>query len=605
MYIKKIHKGWKELEEEVINTGKCTYCGACGAFCLNIQFDPKMEIPMEDGACEQMNTCREGYGVCYNLCPQVGIDQIPLFLLDQWVFEKEHKKILGHYKRITSAKVTDAGKKIIDKNAGPITAILYAAMEEGIIDASLVTGKDENFRPYPKIAEIKEDLIESIGYKPSQSPTLSKLGEAMFRNNYDIAVVGTPCQIQALRKVQNHPQFDFEAYDLVNLAIGTFCFGTFHNQQLNEIFLEYEINPAEIQKIETDKDNFKMIVSTSQGIKKIPLNKLYDNAIREACFACSDYTASFADISVGVIGVEGDWKTIIIRTEEGKGAFENALKKGYIITKELTKDNEEIVLDITRKKTDISTVESVIYHSPDIKSFLIRNERIAKAYQPGMYVILWLPDVDFLPMSVSKVKGNVLEITVEKIGEGTKALFELKEGDRIGIRGPFGNTWNYEDAQNILAVGGGMGIAAITSLIEPLKKNKKNVYVAIGAKDEASLIFEERLKDLIPETLCTTDDGSVGQKCMVTDPIEELIEKNDIDLILTCGPEVMMKRILEIAKSRDVNVQASLERKMKCGVGLCGSCCVGENNEVCVCKEGPIFLKRQLVQFPQFGTYKK
>jgi dihydroorotate dehydrogenase electron transfer subunit len=273
--------------------------------------------------------------------------------------------------------------------------------------------------------------------------------------------------------------------------------------------------------------------------------------------------------------------------------------------KPLDKDNEELILDITRSKTDIVKIESIIEHSPKIKSFIIRSQRIAKAYKPGMFVILWLPDVDFLPMSISNVEGNFIEITVEKVGEGTSKLFDLLKGDKIGIRGPYGNTWNYEDAKNILIVGGGMGIAALTSLIEPLKKNKKNVFVAIGAKDERSLIFSDRLIDLIPNTLCSTDDGSVGKKCFVTDTIEDTIKKEKIDLIMTCGPEIMMKRVLEIADSKNIEIQASLERKMKCGVGLCGSCCIGEKVNVTVCKEGPIFNSTQLKSFPQFGTYLK
>ncbi|TXT60189.1 MAG: putative dihydroorotate dehydrogenase B (NAD(+)), electron transfer subunit [Promethearchaeota archaeon] len=97
----------------------------------------------------------------------------------------------------------------------------------------------------------------------------------------------------------------------------------------------------------------------------------------------------------------------------------------------------------------------------------------------------------------------------------------------------------------------------------------------------------------------------MGRKCYVTDPIAEIIEENNIDLILTCGPEVMMRRVLELANEKNIDLQASLERKMKCGVGLCGSCCVGKENDIAVCKEGPIFSKGQLTQFPQFGSYKK
>ncbi len=605
MKIKKIQKGWKELDTEIIKTGKCVYCGACGAFCLNIKFDRDKEIPIEDGSCKDVNTCRNNFGVCYNLCPKTENDQIPLALLDKWVFGKEHERILGHYIDIKSVKVTDSAKEKLPMEAGPLTALLSIAMEEGLIDCAIVTDKDENLRPFPIIANNQKELFKGIGYKPSQSPTLSLVGEAINKENVDIAVVGTPCQIQALRKLQNHPAFDFEAYDLVSLAIGTFCFGTFYNQLLAEILKENKIELKEIQKVSSNKDNFKMKILTKSGTKEIPLNKLYEKSIRHACFSCSDYTASFADISIGNAGSEAGWRTVIIRTKRGKEIYDLAIQKGILEEKALSKDDEDLVLDITRNKTDIVKIESIIEHSPEIKSFTIRNQRIAKAYRPGMFVILWLPDIDFLPMSISNVKGNLIEITVQKIGEGTSKLFELKEGDKIGVRGPFGKAWNYEDANNILLVGGGMGIAALTSLIEPLKQNKKNITVTIGAKDETSLIFADRLIDLIPNTMCSTDDGSVGKKCFVTDTIEDILIDNKIDLIITCGPEVMMKKVLDIAESKGIALQASLERKMKCGVGLCGSCCVGEDNNMTVCKEGPIFTSDQLKIFPQFGNYKK
>lgn len=605
MYIEKIQKGWQELNKEIIETGKCVYCGACGAFCANIKYDSEKEVPIEDGSCEDANTCRDGFGLCYNICPKTEIEQIPINLLDKWVFGKEQDKILGHYIKIISAKVSDSAREKLPSDAGPITALLWTAMEEGLIDASIVTGKDENLKPFPMVAESQNDLFKSIGYKPSQSPTLSLIGDAINKGFVDIAVVGTPCQIQGLRKLQNHPRFDYEAYDLVSLAIGTFCFGTFYNKLLDDIFKEYDINANEIQAIEHDRNNFKMKILANSSTKEIPLNYVYDKSIRNACFACSDYTASFADISVGEVGSEDGWKTLIIRTEKGKQIIDLAIEKGIFEENPLEKDNEESVLDITRSKTDISTIDSIVDHSPELKSFYIRNPRIAKAYRPGNFVVLWLPDVDFLPMSISNVEGNLLEITVQKIGEGTSALFEKKQGDIVGIRGPFGNAWNYEDATNILVTGGGVGIAAVTTLIDPLKKNKKNVFIAIGAKDDASLIFADRLIDLIPNTMCTTDDGSRGKKCFVTDAVEDILNNESIDLIITCGPEIMMKRVLEIAEAKNIEIQASLERKMKCGVGLCGSCCIGENNDVCVCKDGPIFTSEQLKKFPQFGSYSK
>lgn len=605
MLIQKIQKGWKELNEEVIQTGKCVYCGACGAFCSNIKFDLEKEIPIEDGSCEELNTCRDGYGLCYNLCPKTETEMIPLSLLDKWVFGIKSQRILGHYIDILSARLTEKGTEEIGMNAGPTTALLSVAMQNGLIDAAIVSEKDEFYRPNPIIAKSKEELMKGAGHKPQQNPTLSLVGDAINKEFVDIAVVGTPCQIHALRKLQTHPIFDFEAYDLVSLAIGTFCTGTFHNEALTEIYREYNIKEEEIQNISADHDNFKLEIKTNSSTVKIPLNYLYDKAIRKACFSCSDYTSSFADISVGGFGSEKGWKTFIIRTERGKEVFDSAVAQGILETKALDSENEDIILEITRAKTDITKIESIIEHSPKIKSFYFRNQKIAKMYKPGMFVILWLPDNDFMPMSISKIEGDQFEVTVELVGEGTSDLFKLNEGDFIGIRGPFGNYWNYEDATNILIVGGGMGIAALTSLVKPLKDNKKNVFVAIGAKDDTSLIFADRLIELIPNTLCTTDDGSYGKKCLVTDPIKEIIEKEKIDLILTCGPEVMMKKVFDIAESINISIQASLERKMKCGVGLCGSCCIGEDNNISVCKEGPIFNSSQLKKFPQFGNYTK
>ncbi|MFX0048926.1 MAG: dihydroorotate dehydrogenase electron transfer subunit [Candidatus Hermodarchaeota archaeon] len=605
MHIGKIQKGWKELSEEVIQTGKCVYCGACGAFCANIQFDKEKEIPIEDGSCKDVNTCKDGYGLCYNICPKTETEVIPLSLLDKWVFGKKQDKILGHYLEIASIKLTDKARESVPDNVGPLSGLLWLAMENGLIDASIITDKDDNFRPFPMIAQNSQDIFKGAGYKPSQGPTLSLLGDAINRENVNIAIVGTPCQIQALRKLQNHPAFDYEAYDLVSLAIGTFCFGAYYNQLLEMVFKEYGINSSEINKIDTDKENFKMVMHCNSTIKDIPLNYLYDKAVRKACFSCSDYTASFADLSIGKFGSKEGWNTVIIRTEKGKEVLDIAVEKGFIEKESLKHTMKELILDLTRNKTDIVKIESITEHSSEIKSFLVRNSRIADAYKPGMFVILWLPDIDFLPMSISSIKGDIIEITVKKVGEGTAKLFELSVGDSIGIRGPFGNSFIYEDSNNILVVGGGMGIAALTTLLDILKQKNIIVQVAIGAKDEESLIFADRLLKLIPDAMCTTEDGSIGKKCVVTDPVEDLINKENFDLIVTCGPEVMMKKVLELANSKNIEIQASLERKMKCGLGICGSCCIGEYNDITVCKDGPVFNSDQLNSFPQFGTYSK
>jgi coenzyme F420 hydrogenase subunit beta len=420
MFMERIKKGWNELEEEVIEAGKCVYCGACGAFCDDVKFDKDTEKPYDDGSCEEKNTCKDGYGVCYNLCPKTGIESFPVNLLDKWVFEKEHDNILGHYKRIVSVKLTEKGKSIIkDKEAGPLTALLATAMAEKEIDCAIVNKHDKKFRPVPYLAEKIDQLSNSTGYKPSQAPTLSLVGDAINQGFTDIAVVGTPCQMHALRKLQNHPRFDYEAYDLISLAIGTFCFGTFHNKQLNQILEEYQIRPEDITKVERDEKNFNLNFYTNGELTSIPLNKVYDYSIRKACFACSDYTSSFADIAVGNVGSDPNWDTLIIRNNRGNEIVQLAVDNELIEIKEMLKDKKETILDITRRKCDIVEIERIQEHSKTIKSFWLRDSRIAKAYRPGNFVVLWIPDIDFLPMSVSQIEGDLLEITVEKVGEGT------------------------------------------------------------------------------------------------------------------------------------------------------------------------------------------
>src|SRR5271157_2789232 len=105
MVIPKIHKGWKELNEEIIQTGICVYCGACGAFCGNISFDLTLEIPIEDGSCTEQSTCRDGFGTCYNLCPKTGLEYISTKLLNQWTFGAEApKENFGHILEVCSAR---------------------------------------------------------------------------------------------------------------------------------------------------------------------------------------------------------------------------------------------------------------------------------------------------------------------------------------------------------------------------------------------------------------------------------------------------------------------------------------------------------------------
>ncbi len=235
---------------------------------------------------------------------------------------------------------------------------------------------------------------------------------------------------------------------------------------------------------------------------------------------------------------------------------------------------------------EIVKIIKITQENPHVKTFFFDKNIQAK---PGQFVMVWIPGLDEKPFSLSYV-GKETGITVEEKGKFTKRLFQMKEGDKIGIRGPYGNS--FELKANACVVAGGCGIAPLSTLIE----NLKNPFVILGARSKDRLIFEKRF----PNAKITTDDGSFGEKGFVTDVLKNVLKDRKSEVIYTCGPEVMMKNVFEICESHKIGCQASLERYMKCGFGVCGQC---EVNGFRVCKEGPVFSSESLREMKGFGGF--
>jgi len=245
----------------------------------------------------------------------------------------------------------------------------------------------------------------------------------------------------------------------------------------------------------------------------------------------------------------------------------------------------------------VTKIKEITNENNHIKTITFEHN---KKITPGQFYMIWIPGVDEIPMSVSYIDKNIKGITFKKIGEATNALFNLKKDDKIGIRGPYGKGFKL-NGKKLLFVGGGTGIAMLTPVIEEATKKKLNSKVIIGAKTKNELFFEKRIKETGAELFISTDDGTDGKKGFTTDIAKEIIKKNQLDLILTCGPEIMMKKLMDISK--DINFQASLERFMKCGFGICGQCCIGDG--IRVCTEGPIFNEKTLKKIKDFGFFKR
>jgi dihydroorotate dehydrogenase electron transfer subunit len=601
--ITKIQKGWKELKAEIVDTDKCCLCGACVNFCDNLAMTPAG--PVEQGMlCEEQSTCREGFGTCYNLCPYTGTGEMPLSLLDGWVHDvasKDPDNQFHHEITVVAARYSGSQKLVSKQQGGATASLLIAAMRSGIIDGVLTSHLNADV---PRVVTTDEDILAIAHATAFANAPLSGISQAISAGHESLAVIGSGCEIQGLRKMQNHPAVDLEVHDLVTLAIGAFCFFKSKPSKLESFLGQKDVTRAAIERIDHDGGAFKCTFTAGSETIVVPVNELYEKTAKGSCASCEDGTANLADISIGTVDALQGWDVLIVHTAIGMKLLKAAIEMGLLETKDINAIIKNNVLDITRNKIHFAAIESIEVASVDTKRFTFTAPGIARNYKPGQFVVLWLPDVDFLPMSIERVAGDKISILVQQIGEGTTALLARDVGDKIGIRGPYGNGWDLSK-DNYLVVGGGVGIAEVTNAIDYLTNNQKKVTAIFGGQSKDHLSCAGLFDDMNLQACIMTDDGSEGQQGFATDPIETMIKENSIESIITCGPEIMMRKVFDIANGLGIPVQASLERMMKCCVGLCGTCCVGEQNDITVCKMGPVFDQDTLAKLPQFGSYKK
>ncbi len=209
---------------------------------------------------------------------------------------------------------------------------------------------------------------------------------------------------------------------------------------------------------------------------------------------------------------------------------------------------------------------------------------------PGQFIMVWVPGTGEIPISLSHL-GIMKGITVKRFGPTSTAITEMVKGDRIFFRGPYGNTFR-KPAGPVLIIGGGSGMAGLLPLID------QDSYGLVSARTSEELLFADRFSR--EKITLATDDGSAGIKGYAVDALKQLDLKKYSHLFV-CGPELMLKTIHDYVKDKGISVDFSLERTMKCGVGVCDSCSI---NGFQLCRDGPVFTEEQLSQMSEFGTSK-
>lgn len=235
-----------------------------------------------------------------------------------------------------------------------------------------------------------------------------------------------------------------------------------------------------------------------------------------------------------------------------------------------------------------------------IKSKVLLNERIVdniykmvvednNEVKAGQFYMLKLNGQTLLPRPISVCEKNEGTITFlyAVVGQGTKEYAALEKDDYINLTGPLGNGFKIdENLGRVALVVGGIGTAPMLEVAKKLRENnnasKLDLYA--GFRDEVYLI--EELKEYVDEVYLTTNTGKYGHKGFVTD----LLKPENYDVVLCCGPEIMMKKVIEMCKEKNVKIQVSMEKHMACGVGACLVCtCKTKDGHKRTCKDGPVF----------------
>lgn len=326
-------KTFKELERDIIDNNKCCACGACVAYCTSQCFDV---IKMEGNkptyiADAKIDNCKE-CGICYYICPNT----TPL--LDQLNKEFQIKDELGHIITVIAAKTTDQEIKKLGQDGGIVTTVLTYLFKQNKIDAAIVSEYDENFKPVPKIIYDKKDLLKSAGTRYSISSNIlplkdfnkisqeiMKKKDIIYIEDLSLAFVGTPCQCRAIRKMQ---YLSISPTYSIKFVIGLFCFENFDYEKLFKIIKrETKVIPSDVLKANIKKNFF--VTSRENKVFEVDIKKL-DEAVRNHCHECDEFTGRFSDFSVGASGAPEGYSIIIIRTNEGQNLINSLISEEFI-----------------------------------------------------------------------------------------------------------------------------------------------------------------------------------------------------------------------------------------------------------------------------------
>ena len=333
---------FEESLKKVVLPDECVGCAACVVVCPFGCLEYVNEKPEE---VEECKIC----GICAQVCPRY---EFRLPAIEEFIFGRNRapEEEFGVYRRIVVARSNDKDVLRVCQDGGVVTTLLNSAFQDGIIDGAAISGIDEDkpFYPIPKLATGPKQVLRCGGTRYTYSPNLFAFNEGVKQKRTSMAFVGTPCQLQALRKIQMFPLKKYA--ERLNFAIGLMCTESFSYEGIVEKHIQQELGiaPNDISKMNIKG---KILVTAKSGeVKVIPLKEAKQYT-RKSCSICSDFSAELADISACGLGLSG-WTLAITRTEKGDEILQKAEETGLLKTKPVEEEKRalDLLIRLSRKK---------------------------------------------------------------------------------------------------------------------------------------------------------------------------------------------------------------------------------------------------------------
>jgi len=323
------NKGLQALESCVIQRDLCTFCGACLSLCPYLH--------SWKGKLLRLDHCDLAEGRCFAYCPRTQVD---LETIHQKVFGQSYSNIeMGLFKQVKMVRASSSTLRQKAQTAGVVSALMKFALKEGFINGAVLTHRTPEHLPLGRVIRRPNEILSCAGSSYVAGPTLQALNQGPWKDTERIGVVGTPCQVLAMRKMSVSPIKRTTPIDRVTLIVGLFCTWALTYEPFMK-YLKNRVSGARIRKLDITPppERLLKVITDNDQSWDIPLDEIRP-FIRTTCGICLDMTSELSDLSVGTVeGIEG-WSTVIIRTDLGEKLLSQAEAARIVKSQPLPEEN--------------------------------------------------------------------------------------------------------------------------------------------------------------------------------------------------------------------------------------------------------------------------